>query len=383
MMFSQLAELSKMASKNRAIHQHHFYQGLPSEIMNNPKWKKHLKEERGRGYWFWKPALINYLLKKKKIVDGDLVVWADADIGYLDKSYITGEGTPERYDQLLQDPPWDVFVKNQQTCEFDWTKADLFHKFGVKWDDRQYGPTAQAHAQFAIFNINDKTRQFLQYWEDIMADLQVVDDTDSVRVRELGFKRENRHDQSALSLLAKANLAVEQGHSAESTYHMCCSQKGLACMDESVKDIRPILNPTYGIPGLVAKIGSFYAEPDDGSFDSQPGNSPVNMALPKSPVSNATWKSNPMTKFAHRNAMTRFVFAEHPAPKRTICVWDECVDMDALPTDGHVTGVDNTNETFDVHDWEGADTLPTDGRVTGVDDTNETFNLHDWADDFA
>lgn len=87
--------MSDLISQNPMLQQHHFFQALPKPIYDNPKWSEHIHSETGRGYWFWKPALINHLLHTNEIIDGDTVVWVetlDSDVG---RDYVLGKGIPE------------------------------------------------------------------------------------------------------------------------------------------------------------------------------------------------------------------------------------------------------------------------------------------------
>lgn len=306
-MFDQLRELSAQAAKNHVFQKHHLYQGLPSDIRGDPKWKVHLQHERGRGYWFWKAALVNRLLKSHEVNDGDTVVWMDAD---LDKGLVTG---PDRYSAMLRNSGWDVFVKNQPFCELQWTKGDVFRKFGVEWSNPQYGTSSQAHAQFAIFKINAKTRQFVQHWEDLMADWHLVSDEPSQSPNPPSFC-ENRHDQTMISMLAKANLAVDHTSVGQGQLNKCSQAIGAAPV--SHMQIKPSRHPTYGIPGLVAKIGDWYQEPL-GPLGS------VNLA-------------------ATADAMA--------VPERTLCVKDTCIDLNAPLIDAHELGLEDEATAVD---WKG------------------------------
>ena len=80
-LFKELSTMSRKAAMNRAITKHHLFQGLPQEIFTAERWKNHVKDEniRGRGYWFWKVALFNYLVRNETIRDGDIVIYADPD----------------------------------------------------------------------------------------------------------------------------------------------------------------------------------------------------------------------------------------------------------------------------------------------------------------
>merc|ERR1719221_188419 len=124
-LFQQLAHLSEKATAYPFV-KHFLYQGLPSDILNDSKWERHVKEDRGRGYWFWKSALTNRLLKRGEISDGDIVVWFDADKG--PKVW----GSKEDWAEVLRGNfNEDFLVAEQKWRECDWTKGDIYTEFNV------------------------------------------------------------------------------------------------------------------------------------------------------------------------------------------------------------------------------------------------------------
>ena len=59
-----LAQLRKLlaAASRTELWRAHLFAALPQELMEQPRWVTHVRATRGRGYWFWKPALLNMLL---------------------------------------------------------------------------------------------------------------------------------------------------------------------------------------------------------------------------------------------------------------------------------------------------------------------------------
>lgn len=240
-MKGELDSLRAMADKIPSISRaKRLFDYLPAELLRDPKWARHLKDSRGRGWWFWKAALVNLLLQNGTIAEGDAVLWADGDLraGHL--------GTAEQWEKALQ-VTWspqglDFIIAAQPACELQWTKGDAFKKFNTTWDDPQYGLQAQPQANLWLMKVNPKTRRLMQLFEDLMADYQLVNDDPSSAPNSPVFKA-HRNDQSVLSLLLKASK-VFTGH---------CSKYPMP------PDWQPKLHPLYGIEGLRAKQGRWGA----------------------------------------------------------------------------------------------------------------------------
>mmetsp|Transcript_125459 Transcript_125459/g.222326 ORF Transcript_125459/g.222326 Transcript_125459/m.222326 type:complete len:336 (+) Transcript_125459:82-1089(+) len=220
------------------------YSALTDDLMKNPKWKQHVEPQlRGRGFWFWKPALANHLLAQTDlgIKDGDIFIYVDGD-------------TPDTIQRLVplannQSGSWDIVVERQDPhCEYNWTKGDIFEHFGVKPQDPHYGKTQQYHASRFAIRINEKSRKFLNLWEQLMQDFHLVSDEPSNYPNADGF-RENRHDQSMYSMLLKASLehngACQLGETIRSESE---ELKDLPIKSGSLVEWKP--HERFGISGL-------------------------------------------------------------------------------------------------------------------------------------
>ena len=198
-----LAQLRKLlaAASRTELWRAHLFAALPQELMKKPRWEAHLQAGRGRGYWFWKAALLNMLLRRGAIRDGEVIVYADADTnGLIARVAQTALARAAA--------PWDVMVHEQPRCEFQWTKGDLFDAFGVDSCDAHYGLTEQPKADVILLRVNNRTRQLLRHWEELASDFHLISDEPSRAATEPPGFQEHRHDQSILSMLFKASTTL-------------------------------------------------------------------------------------------------------------------------------------------------------------------------------
>ena len=86
----------------------------------------------------------------------------------------------------------------------DWCKRDAFVKCGCDETACIYGH--QVEASYILVKKNIRTLSFLDRWQKYCLDWQVNTDQDNIFGKEnySGF-RENRHDQTALSLCVSSN----------------------------------------------------------------------------------------------------------------------------------------------------------------------------------
>merc|ERR1719356_1763099 len=185
---------------------------------------------------------MNMLLRKGIIRDGDAIIYVDAD------TYGKGE-TLAKWAQAHKETEWDVIISPQPHCEHVWTKGDIFKRFGTTWDNPHYGLTQQPKADAMAFKINQRTRKLLRMWEDLLMDFHLVSDeksNDKSLDGPMHYRKENRHDQSLLSMLLKASVPKsgtcnEPNLKADKLQHP---------EDEVTGWQRP---PEFGIPGLTVE----------------------------------------------------------------------------------------------------------------------------------
>ncbi|WP_258222252.1 hypothetical protein [Brachyspira hampsonii] len=168
---------------------------LPKDEQFDKILKDKLKPDiRGFGYWCWKPFVV--LKTLENIEYGDILLYAD--IG----CYLSKKGINRFYEYL------DIVIENKNMCseiainEKMYTKSDLFNYFNVL-DDKNITDTFQRPATFFILEKNDANIELVKKWLQVFYDdFSLVDDSPS-KIPNLDGFIENRHDQSAFSILSK------------------------------------------------------------------------------------------------------------------------------------------------------------------------------------
>eukprot|EP00439_Symbiodinium_sp_Y106_P038878 s680_g4.t1 len=231
--------LRRIAGNYTQIDAAHLYDRLPDELMNDPRWKRHVPSQvRGRGYWFWKAALSNMLLYKGEMQLGDDLLYVDADaLGELDHLLKMREETTE-----------DVVIRKQPHCEHVWTKGEIFERFNTTWDNPHYGLTQQPKAQAFLMRLNARTSRLLRTWEMLLQDFHLVSDEASRNTALDGpwhKRKENRHDQSLLSMVIKASVPKSGA----------CKEPDFACDNLGQRDETAgwSVHPELGVPGLTVR----------------------------------------------------------------------------------------------------------------------------------
>ncbi|CAK0825041.1 unnamed protein product [Prorocentrum cordatum] len=198
--------LNGYASSSIWIDRVHTYTELPPELLGDARWEKHLNASRGHGFWFWKVALANLLLKSGRICDRDVLIYTDSDFACFAKpqfdAYIQGVVS------LLEATSVDMVVQPQpeKLMERKWTKGDVFRRFGTDWRSYEFGGSAQITSQRFALRVNNRTREFLHQWETLASDFQLISDAKSISPDPPGSVH-YRHDQSLFSMLVKATVA--------------------------------------------------------------------------------------------------------------------------------------------------------------------------------
>ncbi len=150
-----------------------------------------LDNPRGAGLWMWKPYFIKKTLEDVEY--GDYVMYMDAGAYYVRSiRYLTKQLESDHNDILLS----SIILPNRH-----WCKYDAFVIMGCDTEEaRSYH---QAEATYMLVRKTDKSLQFISEWLEWMKNEHLVDDSENLDAREndKGF-RENRHDQTVLSLLS-------------------------------------------------------------------------------------------------------------------------------------------------------------------------------------
>ena len=163
---------------NKSCYDSLFY-GLNENVLN---------QDRGAGYWLWKPYIIYNNLRR--LNDGDILIYTDAGVEIVNNLNI-----------IIDNMDSDVFLFGNNYKHLDWCKMDVMDfilhdcPFTYNEDNRQ----VQASS---IFIKNNKlSRQFVYEWLKLCQIDGFIDDCKSLSTNYHSF-HEHRHDQAILTCLA-------------------------------------------------------------------------------------------------------------------------------------------------------------------------------------
>lgn len=150
--------------------------------------------ERGNGYWLWKPYFIKKTLET--ITEKDYLIYADAGAYYINNiDLLINCMKKEDIDIML-------FSLGNRYIESVWSKRDAF--ILMECDSARYAETPQCLAGFVLMKKSAFTYKFVNEWLSYAQDIRIISDQPNKKGKDNypDFK-ENRHDQTILSLLSK------------------------------------------------------------------------------------------------------------------------------------------------------------------------------------
>ena len=186
----------------------------PKNLSNELKSKvnKLLKSGKKRlyAYAIWKPNII--LDNLEKISENSVLHYADIGCHFnlkgIDKlkEYFT---ITDKHSMLTFEysRPKEKFgsmnYKFQQYPEYKYTKGDLINYFGLNYESPIIN-TPQIWSGSFFVKKCDFILKLLNSWKNVFNQINLIDDSDSIYENHKEFY-ENRHDQSALSIICKKN----------------------------------------------------------------------------------------------------------------------------------------------------------------------------------
>jgi hypothetical protein len=161
-----------------------------------------LIRKRGNGYWLWKSYIINKTIVEK-LNDGDFLIYTDARMIFMNSSHLIID--------FLKKNNVTMWMNRLKLKEKQWTKRDAFILIGV--DMPFYYESNQYMAGIQIYKKSEYTVKFIQEWLYYCQDKRIITD-DNNTLGQPNYKefRENRHDQSILSLLIKKHGEANSGY---------------------------------------------------------------------------------------------------------------------------------------------------------------------------
>uniref|UniRef100_A0A6C0EM99 Fucosyltransferase C-terminal domain-containing protein n=1 Tax=viral metagenome TaxID=1070528 RepID=A0A6C0EM99_9ZZZZ len=159
------------------------------------------RNERGYGYWVWKPYII--LQEMATMEYGDFLIWSDSGNTINAQGF---ERMKELYSLLEKN---DIIAFRIKYDEMNWCKMDtalaVLQIAGKNNDDLNNSlknDPKQRTTAIILWKKTPEVMAFLQVWAHLATDYHLIDDSPSTSANHAGF-RENRHDQSLFSLLLR------------------------------------------------------------------------------------------------------------------------------------------------------------------------------------
>lgn len=149
--------------------------------------------KRGAGYWLWKPYVVNKALNQ--IEENDYLFYCDSG-AFLTKDLRV-------MIPILEEEKTDILFFELDCLEREWTKRDIF--LALDCDESIYTETMQRCATYFLIKKTPKSVAFMQEWLKIAQRYELISDEDNMLYHQKNYEgfRENRHDQSILSVLSK------------------------------------------------------------------------------------------------------------------------------------------------------------------------------------
>lgn len=154
--------------------------------------KETLKQERGAGYWLWKPWIIAAEMDELK--DDDILIYSDAGVEFI---------APVR--EIVNRMDEDIFFFTNGHKHKEWCKADVMKAING-WRCLDNFEQTQVQASVIFFKVNQKTRDFVKEWLLWCQMPGFIDDSPSKEANCKTFA-EHRHDQAILTC-----LQIKYGH---------------------------------------------------------------------------------------------------------------------------------------------------------------------------
>ena len=163
---------------------------------------------KGDGFWTWKPYLI------KKTLDNNIdLINEDHIVVYCDTRYIVTGDITEPIREFFQNKEETMFFlkshhfsSQSRQQELMWSKGDAFSLIGV--DMYNMYDYEQCWAGFMCIRNCDKANSIIEQWLEYSKDERIISDIPNTFQDNHPMFRENRYDQTVLSLVLKKNNFV-------------------------------------------------------------------------------------------------------------------------------------------------------------------------------
>lgn len=154
------------------------------------KYEDILSEEKGGGYWLWKPYLIKKTLEESN--DNDYIFYCDSGAFVINKLELLVND--------LNKANQDIMGFELPLIESQWTKKEAFINLGC--DNDAFYNSNQILASFILIKNTEESRAFFNEYLNCCCNKENLIDKKNENLQSSDFI-DHRHDQSIFSLLYK------------------------------------------------------------------------------------------------------------------------------------------------------------------------------------
>lgn len=148
------------------------------------------QNQRGAGYWIWKPyiildALVNYAN------DGDYIFYCDSGSIFIN--------SVDHLITSMEQERQNIFLTEIPLLEYQWTKKECFDQMNCEGE--KYWFSNQVQGTYIMVKKSDMAIRFVKDYLSYCEQYTLLDDSIDINCNSQLI--DHRHDQSILSLLAK------------------------------------------------------------------------------------------------------------------------------------------------------------------------------------
>ena len=164
------------------------------------QFKNILSMKRGGGYWIWKFDII--LNKLNEINDGEFLIYADSGCTINPK----GSKRLNEYIEMIKNNKNKIISFQMGHQEKEWTTKQIFDSFNIP-ENHLIETSGQYMATIMIMQkCDDVIKMFKDCLDKIIKDPLII--TDNYNKNQRKEFRDNRHDQSILSIARKIHGSI-------------------------------------------------------------------------------------------------------------------------------------------------------------------------------
>ena len=157
-------------------------------------YKHILDHPRGAGYWLWKFHFADRLLNDDSIPEDSYIFYADSGSKFIDSI--------DKLINVFERDKLSVMTFRQNHIQYIWAKRDAF--ILTDTDSAKYTHTGARVGGWFLIKKNDFSRKFISECYKYGKDQRIISDLpNELGEPNYGGFRENRHDETIISLVSK------------------------------------------------------------------------------------------------------------------------------------------------------------------------------------